>query len=580
MGCYGGPDFPSNAFCAAIRGIPEAMIPCPESGRTFRKPTDMMDIQRFVLFIVFSFSLLLLWEAWQKEQRPPVPAVAQQKAAGAPTATIQPPTAPGAKPSPAVAASGAVLKGERLSVKTDKLKLEIDTAGGEIVRLELLEHPDSENRERNVELLGAEYHYSVQSGLIGEGWPNHRTLYVATASSYELQAGQDTLEVVLEAKADASVAGAILRKIYRFHRGSYIADIEFEVRNNTQKPVSPDLYVQLVRDGKSPPTTSGMSSTYTGPAVYTEQDKFRKLAFGDVDEKGFSKTADNGWIAMLQHYFVVALVPVQGQQREFFTRKLDSDLFASGVIQSMPTVAAGAAGRTRISVYAGPQEQDKLRAIAPGLDLVVDYGWLTVIAAPLFWILQFFHGLSANWGLAIILLTVSIKLVFFPLSAASYRSMAKMKLVTPRLMKIREQYADDRMKQNQAMMELYKQEKINPLGGCLPILVQIPVFISLYWVLLASVELREAPFYGWITDLSAKDPYYILPVLMMASMIIQTRMSPMPPDPVQAKVMQIMPLVFGVMFFVFPSGLVLYWLVNNILSILQQWYITRHLQSR
>lgn len=583
MGYFGVPGFPSNAFCAAIRGIPEAMIPCLEAGDAkFRKSTDMMDIQRFVLFIVFSFSLLLLWEAWQKEQRPPVQAsvAAQQKAAGTPAANTPPAAASPAKPVPTGAANSVALKGERLTVRTDKLRVEIDTAGGEIVRLELLEHPDSENRERNVELLGAEYHYSVQSGLIGEGWPNHRTLYTAAASSYELQAGQESLEVVLEAKAAGAATGAVLRKIYRFHRGSYIADLEFEVRNGSPSVVTPDLYVQLVRDGKSPPTTSGMSSTYTGPALYTEQDKFKKLAFGDVDEKGFSKTADNGWIAMLQHYFVVALVPVQGQQREFFTRKLDNELFASGVIQSMSAVAPGAVASSRVAVYAGPQEQDKLRAIAPGLDLVVDYGWLTVIAAPLFWILQFFHGLSANWGLAIILLTVSIKLVFFPLSAASYRSMAKMKQVTPRLMKIREQYADDRMKQNQAMMELYKQEKINPLGGCLPIVVQIPVFIALYWVLLASVELREAPFYGWITDLSAKDPYYILPVLMMASMIVQTRMSPMPPDPVQAKVMQIMPLVFGVMFFVFPSGLVLYWLVNNILSILQQWYITRHLEAR
>ena len=254
---------------------------------------------------------------------------------------------------------------------------------------------------------------------------------------------------------------------------------------------------------------------------------------------------------MLQHYFVAALVIPDKQQREFYTRKLADKLYAAGVIFPMVTIAPGPTGAAKMALYAGPQEQDKLKAIAAGLELVVDYGWLTVIAAPLFWVLQFFHGWLGNWGLAIIFLTVSIKLIFFPLSAASYRSMAKMKLVTPRLTKLREQYGDDRTKLNQAMMEMYKKEKINPLGGCLPIVVQIPVFIALYWVLLASVELRHAPFYGWISDLAAADPYYILPALMMASMIIQTRLSPTPPDPVQAKVMQIMPFVFGIMFFVF-----------------------------
>ena len=545
----------------------------------------MMDIQRFVLFIVFSFSLLLLWEAWQKEQRPaPTPQAAPQTSPQGNTGV--PPGVTSAEATkralPGAPAGGAVVpvpKGERIAVKTDKLKLEIDTAGGEVVRLELLEHPDSEDRSRNVELLGAQYHYSLQSGFIGEGWPNHRSLFSASASQYELAQGSDALEVVLEAKGTGPASGTTVRKIFRFKRGSYLVNMGFEVQNTTGAALTPDVYVQLVRDDKAPPTTSGMSSTYTGPAIYTEQDRFKKLAFGDLDQKGFTKKADNGWIAMLQHYFVVALVPAQGQQREFYSRKLEGDLYASGVVYALPAVAPGASATSHLGLYTGPQEQDKLRGIAPGLDLVVDYGWLTVIAAPLFWVLQFFHGLSGNWGLAIILLTVLIKLVFFPLSAASYRSMAKMKQVTPRLMKIREQYGDDRMKQNQAMMELYKQEKINPLGGCLPIVVQIPVFIALYWVLLASVELREAPFYGWITDLSAKDPYYILPVLMMASMIVQTRMSPMPPDPVQAKVMQIMPLVFGVMFFLFPSGLVLYWLVNNVLSILQQWYITKNIAA-
>jgi len=301
------------------------------------------------------------------------------------------------------------------------------------------------------------------------------------------------------------------------------------------------------------------------------------VGFSDID-KGktpYSKTADNGWIGMVQHYFVTALLPLEKQPREFYTKKLADDFYSVGVIVPSPAIAPGTTGKVSVRLYAGPQEQDKLKAIAPGLELVVDYGWLTVIAAPLFWVLQYFHAWLNNWGLAIILLTVVIKLVFFPLSAASYRSMAKMKLVSPRLMKLREQYGEDRVKMNQAMMDLYKTEKINPLGGCLPIVVQIPVFISLYWVLLAAVELRHAPFYGWITDLASPDPWYVLPALMMGSMVIQTKLNPTPPDPVQAKVMMIMPFAFGVMFFFFPSGLVLYWFVNNILSILQQWQITR-----
>ncbi len=282
---------------------------------------------------------------------------------------------------------------------------------------------------------------------------------------------------------------------------------------------------------------------------------------------------------MIQHYFVTAVLPPEQVQREYYTRKIADNQYTAGAIVPIATIAPGATGTVGARVYAGPQEQEKLKSVAPGLDLVVDYGWLTVIAAPLFWVLEWFYGWLGNWGLAIIALTVLIKLIFYPLSAASYKSMAKMKQVAPRLQKIREQYGDDRAKLNQAMMELYKTEKINPLGGCLPIVVQIPVFIALYWVLLASVELRQAPFYGWIKDLSVPDPFFILPAIMMGSMIIQTKMSPTPPDPVQAKVMMIMPFAFGVMFFFFPAGLVLYWVVNNVLSIAQQWQITRLIEG-
>jgi len=533
-----------------------------------------MDTQRLILFVVFSFSLLLLWEAWQKESKPPAPSTAAtgQAAVPTPSALGEAPQAKGAS----VPAAAAATEGPReiVRVQTDLVRAEIDTRGGDIIFLELLQQKDAGDAGKNIVLFGPEHHYAAQSGLIGAGLPNHKTQFRALAKEFALAPGQDKVEVRLEADGPPGVK---VTKILTFHRGSYRIDLAHEITNKSGAPLSADAYFQLTRDGTSPGGDPYMTKTYTGAAVYTERDKFQKVTFEDI-AKGkvpYPKSADDGWIALIQHYFVAALLPPEKAPREFFTRKLDGDLYAMGVIMPVGPIAPGATARVGVSLYAGPQDQDHLKSVAPGLQLVVDYGWLTVIAAPLFWVLKLFYSWLGNWGLAIILLTVVIKLIFFPLSAASYRSMAKMKLVTPRMMKLREQYGDDKVKLNQAMMDLYKTEKINPLGGCLPIVVQIPVFIALYWVLFESVELRHAPFYLWITDLSAPDPWYVLPALMMISMIVQTKMNPTPPDPVQAKVMMIMPLVFGVMFFFFPAGLVLYWLVNNILSILQQWQIGR-----
>ena len=533
-----------------------------------------MDTQRLILFVVFSFSLLLLWEAWQKETRPPTPpAAASQGTVPTPSALGEAPQAKGASVPPAAAAAETGPR-ETLHVRTDLVRADIDTRGGDLVYLELLQQKDSGDADKNIVLFGPEHHYAAQSGLIGAGLPNHKTPFRAQAREFDLAPGQDKLEVRLEASAPQGVKVA---KIITFHRGSYRIDVAQEITNGGTAPLSTDAYFQLTRDGQSPGGDPYMTKTYTGAAVYTERDKFQKVTFEDMakGKVAYQKTADNGWIALIQHYFVAALLPPEKAQREFYTRKLDGDLYSLGAILPVGPIAPGATARVDVPLYAGPQDQDHLKSVAPGLQLVVDYGWLTVIAAPLFWVLKLFHGWLGNWGLAIILLTVTIKLIFFPLSAASYRSMAKMKLVTPRMMKLREQYGDDKVKLNQAMMDLYKTEKINPLGGCLPIVVQIPVFIALYWVLFESVELRHAPFYLWIKDLSAPDPWYVLPSLMMISMIVQTKMNPTPPDPVQAKVMMIMPLVFGVMFYFFPSGLVLYWFVNNILSILQQWQIGR-----
>ena len=547
-----------------------------------------MDTQRLILFIIFSFSLLMLWEAWQKETRPPAPAGQQQaKGADIPAPAAAPakpgapaaaaPSAPAAGVVPGAAAAPAAAR-ELVRVTTDFLQAEIDPVGGDIVRVELLRYNDSIDPKKKLVLLGPEHRYAAQSGLIGSGLPNHRTPFTPRAREYRLADGQDAVEVKLDA---TTPEGVRVVKTLTFRRSSYVVDMTQEVTNGTAAPVVTQAYFHLTRDGKSPADDKAMLQTYTGAAVYTEQDKFVKVTFGEMD-KGkapYPKNADNGWVAMVQHYFVSALLPPEQTPREYYTEKVSDDFYRAGVKIPMAEIPAGGTATATARLYVGPEEQDNLKAVAPGLDLVVDYGWLTVIAAPLFWVLEWCYRWLGNWGLAIIALTVLIKLVFFPLSAASYKSMARMKQVTPRLMKLRETYGDDRAKLNQAMMELYKQEKINPLGGCLPIVVQIPVFIALYWVLLASVELRQAPFYGWIRDLSVPDPFFILPALMMGSMVIQTKMSPTPPDPVQAKVMQIMPFAFGVMFFFFPAGLVLYWLVNNCLSIAQQWQITRMIEG-
>lgn len=539
-----------------------------------------MEIQRLILFLIFSMSLLFLWDAWQQHQRAPVaPSPQAQPAPEAPAPTVgrellekQGELAQADRP-------GEPQSGRILTVTTDVVRAEIQTLGGDLVRLELLKHPGAVDKNKPFVLFQreAERVYVAQSGLIGDSLPNHKTLFSAEPGPYELKPGEDAVQVRLAAPP---VNGLVVEKIYTFRRGSYLIDVAFSIRNTGAAPLSPFAYYQFQRDGKAPEGEQRFLYTYTGPAVYTEETKFHKLPFSDI-EKGkavLPKAVTDGWIAMVQHYFFAAWLPEGNVSREFFARQLAPDLYAAGVIVPVGTIEPGASRTASMRLYAGPQEQRTLAQLAPGLDLVVDYGWLTVIAAPLFWVLALFHRWVGNWGVAIILLTVLVKAVFYPLSAASYRSMARMKAITPRLQRIKELYGHDRQKLHQAMMELYKEEKINPLGGCLPILIQIPVFIALYWVLVAAVELRNAPFVGWIRDLSAPDPYFVLPVVMGATMWIQTKLNPTPPDPIQARVMQIMPIAFSIFFFFFPAGLVLYWLVNNVLSIAQQWYITRQLE--
>ena len=565
----------------------------------------MMQTQRTILWVIFVMSLLFLWDSWQKYNGNPSlfggatpasqPAVTPGQDGGKagrpgsaaedasiPSAPSVPAVAQGGKPAASAPASVSAA-GKLVRIGNDVLQAEIDTLGGQIRRVELLKHREVSNRKDsgNLVMLSSEPGriFLAQTGLVGvEGAPNHNVQMTVLDKPADPAAPSGTKDLVLAAEG----GGVRLERRYRLVPGSYEIQVENTVTNVSGQPLAPTLYMQLTRDGNAGPGDSGMYSTYTGPALYTEEEKFQKIAFGDI-EKGKAKhvaKADNGWIGVVQHYFATAWVPKQGVPREYYTRRIENNLYSVGVLEPLGQIGPGQSSAIEAKLFVGPQEQEFLEKAAPGLELVKDYGWLTAIAKPLFWLLNALHGIVGNWGWSIVLLTILVKLAFFPLQAASYRSMAKMKKVTPKLTALRERFGSDRVKMNQAMMELYKTEKINPLGGCLPIVVQIPVFIALYWVLLASVEIRDAPWIGWINDLSTPDPWYILPVIMAATMFIQTRLNPTPPDPLQAKMMMWMPLIFSVMFFFFPAGLVLYWVVSNLFSIAQQWVITRRIEGK
>tara|TARA_R110002073_G_scaffold22769_7_gene78494 strand:+ start:732 stop:2603 length:1872 start_codon:yes stop_codon:yes gene_type:complete len=557
-----------------------------------------METKKLVLIIILSTSLLFLWEAWQRELQPPASQLTPEAVSDSANSRHDPLPVPGDKlvstTGESSIASGIegttpsitpnlFAAGKKIHVTTDLVTVEIDTAGGDIRRLGLLKHPSKEDKNKPYELLldqSARFHVA-QSGLVGDGLPSHKTPYTVESNNYNYQLGlgEDSVAVRLLAPA---VNGVQVTKIYTFHRDSYVIDVEFEIANQGDTTIQPFAYFQMLRDSNAPAGSALMVHSYTGPAIYTDAEKFQKIDFSDLDKNTaeYPSNDDNGWIAMLEHYFLTAWLPEQQTPREYFAKRLAENQYTAGIITPVGAIEPGQKKNATMKFYAGPQEQNKLAELAPGLELTVDYGWLTILAKPLFWLLSFYHSWVGNWGFAIILLTLTVKLIFFPLSAAGYRSMAKMRIVTPKLQRIREQHSGDRQRMHQAMMEFYKEEKINPMGGCLPILVQIPVFIALFWTLLAAVELRYAPFVLWITDMSSPDPYYIMPLIMGVSMWFQAKLSPKPADPIQAKVMQIMPVAFSVFFFFFPSGLVLYSLVNNILSIAQQWQITRMFEKQ
>ncbi len=550
----------------------------------------MNDIRRTILWVIFGFSLVLLWDQWQIHNGRsatffPSPTA---KTAAAPAAAASTPAAvPVAAPALPVGNSSdriakteaqAPAARERVMVSSDVLKLTFDTEGGSLVRSEFMKHRDQKNAELHVVLFdeSKDRVYLSQSGLIagaaGGSLPTHKTPMKLVSGERELRDGTDELQLKFES---AEIGGAKLVKTYTLKRGSYALDVKHEVQNVGTTPLTPQLYLQLVRDGNKLAGESSFYSTFTGPAIYTEAKKYQKVEFSDIEKNKaeFEKQSTNGYVAMVQHYFASAWLLGEGVPREIFARKVDSNLYAVGMIAPLETIAPATSRTVEAGLFVGPQEEKRLEAIAPGLELVKDYGWLTILAKPLYWLLDQLYSLLHNWGWSIVALVVLLKIAFYWLNAKAYASMAKMKAITPRITELRERLKDKPQQMQQEMMRVYREEKVNPMGGCLPIMIQIPVFIALYWVLLSSVEMRNAPWLLWIKDLSAEDPYYILPLLMTATTMLQTALNPAPPDPLQAKMMWFMPLIFSVMFFFFPSGLVLYWLTNNILSIAQQWVI-------
>ncbi len=554
-----------------------------------------MQFQRIMLFVALGLTLMMIWQSWIEFQ-----ANYPGRQAGSGT-TVEPtsgsvdltevPDAPSVQDvaedsdsaEPVPAADAMRPETEVIRVSTDLVNAEIDLRGGDLVRVELLSHPvsiDSPDVPFVLMHRDAAGLFVAQSGLIGKDreYPNHNVRYAAQNTEYEL-GNRDSLDVAMNWIAPDGVE---YQKTYRFTRDSYRVEVIFQVANRSETPWSGFIYGQLKQTEVESPGSMGILGrlpSYSGAAVYTEQDKYEKIDYGEIRDESLNLTTSSGWVSMMQHYFVAAWLPVDADGYQFYSGVSNTvnPQYRIGFKSLQPvTVAPGETGRLRGILFAGPKEQKRLdRQGAEGLKLTVDYGFLTPVANPLFWLLENIYSFTQNWGWAIILLTLLVKLVFYPLSATSYKSMAKMKKLHPRMVTLKERYSEDKQKFQQEMMKMYKAEKVNPAGGCLPILVQIPVFIALYWVLLESVELRQASFMGWLKDLSLPDPYFILPVIMGASMLAQHFLNPAPVDPLQKKIMLALPFVFTVFFLWFPAGLVLYWVVNNLLSIAQQYYITR-----
>jgi YidC/Oxa1 family membrane protein insertase len=555
----------------------------------------MNDIRRTILWVIFGFSMVLLWDQWQvynghkatffpgpaKLTAPAnPPAESSSVPSGVPATSSVAGTAhvAGSATDIASTASTPSVPRERVVVTTDVLKLTFDTEGGSLVQAEFVKHADMADKTRNVILLdeSKDRTYLAQTGLIagaaGGTFPTHKTVMSVAPGERTLMDGSNELVIRFESP---ELGGVKLVKTFTLTRGAYAMTVKHEVINVGATAVSPQLYLQLVRDGNKPPGESSFYFTFTGPAIYTEAKKYQKVDFSDIEKNkvDIEKQAENGYVAMVQHYFASAWLLGDGIKRDLFMRKVDTNLYAVGMITALDNIAPGSSKSVEAKFFSGPQEEKVLESLAPGLELVKDYGWLTILAKPLYWLLDKIHSFIGNWGWSIMALVLLLKAAFYWLNAKAYASMAKMKAVNPKITEMRERLKDSPQQMQQEMMRIYREEKVNPMGGCFPIMIQIPVFIALYWVLLSSVEMRNAPWILWIHDLSSPDPFYILPLFMTLTTVLQTALNPAPPDPLQAKMMWFMPLAFSVMFFFFPAGLVLYWITNNVLSIAQQWVI-------
>ena len=542
----------------------------------------MTDIRRTILWVIFGFSLVLLWDKWQIHNGKQATFFPSPVTVSAPV--VAPSDVPSAAPAATSLVSASDVPGnnsaaestvrEKITVTTDVFRMTFDSEGGSPVHAELLKLADDHDFSKPFVLFDESKQrvYLAQTGLIGGGFPTHKTIMTAQPGMRELADGQDSLQVRFESP---QLDGIKLIKTFTFKRGAYDIGVTHEIVNAGTVAVSPQLYLQLLRDGNAVGADSAFYSTFTGPAFYTDAGKYQKVEFGDIDKgkADFEKSSPNGYVAMVQHYFASAWLLGNSIQRDNFARKVGDNLYAAGMITSVGMLEPGETRMIEAKLFAGPQLEKTLENLAPGLELVKDYGWLTILAKPLYWLLDKIHGVLGNWGWSIVGLVLLLKIAFYWLNAKAYASMAKMKAIGPRIQDMRERLKNNPQQMQQEMMRIYREEKVNPMGGCLPIMIQIPVFIALYWVLLSSVEIRHAPWILWITDLSAKDPLFILPLLMTLSSLLQTALNPVPPDPMQAKMMWLMPMIFSVMFFFFPAGLVLYWLTNNILSIAQQWVI-------
>ncbi|MEJ2620285.1 MAG: membrane protein insertase YidC [Candidatus Thiodiazotropha sp.] len=555
-----------------------------------------MDNLRLILFFSLAFLGLLIYQAWQQDygvstqrefeqsarQDDALPMPQSDEDSGVPTAVVKAdlPQAAGDVAVPGSMENGQ--SGQVIRVVSDLLKLEISTQGGTVQRADLLDYAESlDTPDLKVELLSpsASDLYIAQSGLIGSEKgkaPNHEAIYQSELNNYEMGEDQDQLIIPIVWQ---SGNGLTVTKRFTLNRGSYLVDVDYLIENQSGESWSARDYGQLQRVEPDSGGSGLNTYTYTGGVYYNPKDKYEKVDFDDMASKKLDIDADNGWLAMIEHYFLTAWIPPKDQLEHYYTNALSGGKYLLGSYSPSFTVDHGQTQQISRQLYIGPKLQDQLEAIAEGLELTVDYGWLTVVAKPIFWLLKTIHNMLGNWGWSIILLTILIKALFYKLSETSYKSMANMRKFTPRVQALKDRYGDDKQRFQQAMMELYKTEKINPLGGCLPILVQIPVFIALYWVLMETVELRNAPWILWIKSLSDKDPYFVLPLIMGISMFVQQKLNPAPPDPMQAKIMMSLPFVFTIFFAFFPAGLVLYWVVNNLISIAQQWYITRNIEK-